>query len=347
MLKKKWNRKEIIMLAERLELYLSAGLTIDQALQSVKEGIPNKKVSSIDSVQKMVREGGLLSKALLKFVSISATTAGLIEHGELSGNLSKSCRSARELLEREDELLRKCLSALTYPLVIGIFAILLTVGLMKGVMPQIIPMLKGLQVTLPLITRIVMKLSEFLISYGIFIGIGLVVMTMGLGILYRKVDKFKLVIQYVLFYIPFIGNLVYSFTLSIFLYSCGSLIESGLYVSESYTKTLTTVSYVPFRNILEAKMSDISGGVSIGKILKERRVPGYVPALLLAGEASGTLGASMIRAASIIDRDISNNLKKLTSLIEPMMMAGMGCMVGTIAVSIMLPIYDISKVLQH
>jgi type II secretory pathway component PulF len=73
----------------------------------------------------------------------------------------------------------------------------------------------------------------------------------------------------------------------------------------------------------------------------------YIVALVSAGELSGTLGASLLRAANILDRDIEHSLKKLTSLIEPLMMIGLGVIVGSIALSIIMPIYDISKVLQH
>ncbi|NCW28743.1 MAG: hypothetical protein EBV83_10740, partial [Verrucomicrobia bacterium] len=95
-----------------------------------------------------------------------------------------------------------------------------------------------------------------------------------------------------------------------------------------------------------SEIKNISNGIPLGDIIAKKKMPQFVAPLIHAGEASGTLGNSLLRASLILDRDIENILRKITALIEPIMMAGMGCIVGSIALSIMMPIYDISKVLQ-
>jgi type II secretory pathway component PulF len=155
--------------------------------------------------------------------------------------------------------------------------------------------------------------------------------------------------QWLLFKSPLVGSVVYSYWLALFLRSCGTMIESGTSVAESYASAVTGIGFVPLSVPLGRRMGSLSQGVSLASVLSssEIRIPQYIPALVSAGESSGTLGISLIRAADIVDRDIEHRLKRLTSLIEPVMMAAMGCMVGAIALSIMMPIYDISKVLQR
>ena len=348
-IKSKWGRRDLILLLERLELYVSSGLPIDNALKISGQGIPARQQKSIEQVHNDVIAGSLVSKSLAAHIGLSKTLAGLIEHGESSGELVRALGMARKLLEREDELTKKCLSALAYPFIIGIFASLLTIGLVRGVMPQIIPMLKSLHVQLPLITRIVMSISENIISYGLYALIGGIVAIVLFLLLYRKVKLFKKVIHMLIIQMPIVGKLVHFYSLSLFLQSCGALIESGLAVDEAYTDTVNTISLVPLQQKLSEKISYIHKGIPIGSVFLNlsKKTPSYISPLLLAGESSGSLGSSLIRAASIIDRDMEHALKRLTSLIEPVMMAGMGIVVGGIAVSIMMPIYDISKVLQH
>ncbi len=347
--KNKWKRRDIILLLERLELYISSGLPIDKTLMIAEQGISARQKVCIEKVRINVTSGSLLSKSLATHIGLPKTLAGLIEHGESSGELARALGTARKLIEKEDELIKKCTSALAYPVIIGIFASLLTIGLVRGVMPQIIPMLKSLHVQLPLLTRIVMSVSENITMYGLYMLLGSILLIGLFGFFYKKLKFFKSACHTILVRIPIIGSLFYSYSLSLFLQSCGALVESGLQLGPSYSNTVATVTLIPLSKLLQAELIYIRKGIPLGQLLanKSKLIPSYISPLILAGEASGTLGASLIRAAEIIDRDIEHSLKRLTSLIEPVMMAGMGVVVGGIALSIMMPIYDISRVLQH
>ena len=139
----RWSRKDLILLLERLELYISSGLALNKALLLAAQGISKKQAIALTRMREAVESGASLSAALVKSMRISPTIISLISHGESGGELGKVLGQARALLEREDELIKKCMSAMTYPLVIGLFAVGLSIGLMRGIMPQIIPMLNG------------------------------------------------------------------------------------------------------------------------------------------------------------------------------------------------------------
>jgi type II secretory pathway component PulF len=344
-----WKRRDILFLLERLELYLSSGLAIDKTLAMISSGMKPSHKKAVADICADVISGQPLSKSFAQSINISKNICGLIEQGELSGRLGQSVAAAHALLEREDELYKKCMSAMAYPVIIGVFSSLLTLGLVRGVMPQIIPMLKSLNVRLPLLTRIVIWFSEHLISYGLYIFLAGIVCIVLHSIMLKKYGSYRNALHNILIRIPLIGQLVYSYALSLFLQSCGVLIESGVPLTRAYAHTSATVALIPLRHMLEAEVGHMHAGLPLGSILADKtdRIPLFVPSLIMAGESSGTLGVSLKRAAMILDRDTEYALKKLSSLIEPVMMAGMGCVVGAIALSIMMPIYDISKVLQH
>lgn len=344
--KNKWNKKDIIFFLERVEIYFSSGLEINKTLSVMEDGLKNKHKSSVSKIKRDIESGIPFFRSLENTIGISKTTSGLIEYGEFSGNLAKSLLSAKNLLEKEDELFKKCISALIYPIVIGIFSILLTIGLIRGVMSQIIPLLKSLKVDLPLVTKITIAISEIIINHGLSITIACIILFFIFKVLINKNIKFQRVFYYSIIRLPMIGNLIYSYYLAIFLHSCGSLVESGLLIAESYKKTLSTITFIPLRDFLENRIDDVYNGVSLGNILKNKNIPIFVTSLIGAGQVSGNLGSSIVRAGNILDKNLDYSLKKMTSLIEPLMMIVVGFIVGTIALSIMMPIYNISSVLQ-
>lgn len=344
----KWPRREMILFFERLGLYISSGLSLNKALDILIQGAPKKRLKVLQNINREVENGGTLARVLKDSVKISPTILGLVSHGESSGELAKALNFAAELLAREEELLKKCISAMVYPAVIGLFACGLTIGLMKGVMPQIVPMLKSLHVQLPLVTRIVMAISEYLTGYGAFILLLPVLLVCVLFMGYAKNNKLRSIIQTVMVYIPIIGGLTYSYFVSVFLHSLGSLVESGMPLSPAYRDAAKAVSFCPLKNVCSLHVEAIARGQNLGSVLSGfKRLPSFIPSLVSAGELTGSLGTSLSRAATILDKDIEYALRKVTALVEPVMMAGMGFAVGAIALSIMMPIYDVSRVLGH
>jgi len=344
-----WNRKHSALFLERIELYAGAGMPIDRALLLAEEGASSQRKASIARVRQSVESGGTLAEALSGELRLSQALVGLISHGESSGDLPLSLAYARSIMERQDELLKKCLSALTYPFAIGAFALVLTIGLMRGVMPQIIPMLKALHAQLPLLTRVVIMFSDGLVSYGAYAFSGFIIISACACFAYARHARSRKAVHTILLKLPLVGKLGRWYVFALFFRSTGMLVDAGMPVSVACARTASVVPLIPLRELLGATTPSLRGGASAGSVFLRLGggLPSHVPPLVSAGEASGTLGPSMIRAADIIDRDIEHALKRLTSLIEPAMMAGMGCMVGAIALSIMMPIYDISKALQH
>jgi len=137
------------------------------------------------------------------------------------------------------------------------------------------------------------------------------------------------------------------YVMSIFLRSLGAMISAGVPIPVAYTRASKTLFFEPLRLDLVPQIDRICSGVALSTCLNTGDIPTHIVSLAMAGEASGSLGSSLLKSAVMLDRDMSHLLKRLTSLIEPIMMVCMGGIVGSIALSIMMPIYDMSRVLQQ
>ena len=343
-----WNRRSQMLLLENIELYLSSGLTLFDALQISTNSFSKKQSFDLKKIISSIEQGELFSRSLKIYVGFPETLVSLIEQGEYSGGLPRALGLARMIIEREDTLMKSCLSALAYPVIIGLFAVLLTVGLMKGVMPQIIPLLKSLNVDLPILTRMVIFFSENLTIFVVYTLFFLVFVGPLFLFLINKYKLFKKYTQRFSLRIPLVGNIYRQYQLSIMIRSIGSLIMGGVSIESAYIRVVKKINLISLKDYFLDKAESISSGVQLSLIfLNIKKIPTHVVPLIKAGEISGNLGESLTRVSDIIDRDIEQNLKRLTSLIEPIMMIGMGCIIGAVALSIMIPIYDVSKVLQH
>ena len=335
------------MLIESLEMYIGAGLSVDAALRAAAGGVPEKRRPPLQHLLRSVEGGGTIGDSLGSVIHVPPVVCALIVCGESAGDLAGGFAAARKVMEREDDLRKKCLSALAYPMIIGLAAAGLTLWLMRGIMPQITPMLRGLRVELPIMTRIVMRLSEGMVMFGAYGAIVLVILVAAIVFAYRRSPVFRYRVHALVMSIPLVGRSVRSYGLGIFLGSCGALVESGMSLPQACRGAASATPLLPLRAVLTAETLAVERGTGLGVALSLVHVPAYVTSLVSAGEVSGSLGVSLLRASSIIDRDLEHALRRMTSLIEPVMMAGMGCAVGAVAVSIMMPIYDISKAIQQ
>ncbi len=344
----RWKRREVMSLLEQLELFLSAGLAIDRALSAVQDVMSPRRSSDIGRICGMVREGRGLSESMSAYVQLPDQLWDLIRHGEASGTIAEAMSLARSILEKADVIRSKCVSASIYPIVIAVLSSILVIGLMRGVMPQIAPLLAGLDADLPILTRIVMRCSDLMTSYGIYALCVGICMSIAARSAYRHSVTIRWYVHSILMATPVIGMISVMHAWSLFFRSSGSMIQAGLPASSAYATMSSCMTLLPLRDRTSTSSSLIGSGSTWASIMRDMslRVPRSAVALISAGEASGQLGLSLIRAADAADRDIERMIASTVSLIEPALMAIMGTAVGAIALSIMMPIYEMSRILQ-
>ncbi len=347
MKRKKWKKTEIILILDSLHTYVIAGLPINVSLKLVQNSLSKKISSDLIRVIDDVESGMPVYKSLSMRIGVSKTVTSIIEYGEKSALLGDSLGTSRDLLERENELIKKCLSALTYPLIIGLFTVLLTIGMVRGVMPQIIPMLVGMKIDLPAITKVVMFISDHILYLGFWVLVSTPILVIVCLSAYKKIFSVRKYYHYFITSVPIVGNIIYTYSLTIFLRSLGTLISAGMSVDKAYENSLSLITLINLKVKLTEGISLLANGRRISAVFVNNKIPPYVASIVSAGEGSGGLGSALIKSACMIERDIEAVLRKSTTLIEPILMIGMGGIVGCIALSIMMPIYGMSKMLQN
>lgn len=341
-----WNNKTRMLLVERLEAYVSAGLSPDVAVTAASAGFSKSKRISLDGVVETVESGRKLSSALASEVGLPRALAGIVRCGESSGDLAGALASCRDLMEKRDEAIKKLLSASAYPTAIAAAAFGLTMGMLRLVMPQIIPVLRGLGGELPPLTKAVIAISQYVENYGLWMIVGVAAAVSAAAGAYRRLPAARSAAHSVLAAVPVAGSMARRFSLVLFLRSFGALAEAGLPVDEAYGQAVSAVAFEPLRRSLAAGLEPIRRGRPVSESMS-LDIPLFLAPLLAAGESGGGLGRALRRAADVVDKDLGHDMKRLSALLEPVMMTITGAAVGAIAMSIMMPIYDISRVLQR
>ena len=341
----------IMTILEQMHMYISAGLGVDTSLriieQALSKGDSNKHSRVISLIRSEVESGIALAVSLENHMSISANFINLICHGENGGRLGEAIKSVYELMEREDELKNKCLSAMYYPMIIGIIAILMLVSLMRFVIPQMIPMILSMQVQLPLLTQATLWLSGVVGDFGIYILITGILFIIIFRFVYKRCEFIRFHIQQIMLGLPILGQSLKHFHFSMMMRSIGMMVNSGMPVTSAYKDVVKGMSMLPLKRKFIEGHSKLDDGIPLSKVIAHQDLPEYICAMVTAGESTGSLGDTLLRSANVMDAELTKKLKSLTALIEPLMMVGMGGMVGAISLSIMMPIYDMSKILEH
>lgn len=342
-----WNPKDTILFLGQLHSYLQAGFTLDRALLTIQDSYKSRYRISINNCLISIQKGISLSKAVESNITKSNIVFALISQGESSGSVIEAISMSASILEQREQLKKKVFSALIYPVVIAIFSVIMIVGLVRGVIPQIAPILTSLRLQLPLMTRIVIKTSNILSQHGLMIVLLLTILIFLVTYSVKKYNKISYIFDFIILKFPIMGRMINSVNLSVFLRSCGSMLNAGVTVNNAFTQSCVSISNNFLKEKIRNNLAHINDGTSLIKIFNNTKVPPYVLPMITSGEASGTLGQALVGSASILEKEIENNLKKIVSLIEPIMMAGMGTVVGSIALSIMMPIYSISSAIQR
>lgn len=339
------SRAHLIAVFDQLEMYASSGISMPDALRLSARSMPRKIRTALDLAAEGAEGGRSPSAALSSLIRLPGSLVAILRSGEASGSVPRSLASCRQLLEQKDDLVKKTVSAMIYPVVIGFATLGLALGLMRGIMPQIAPLLRGLKGDLPLLTKIVMAASDGLLAYGWAILASLIIGAVASRMTYVRVRTARRMCQLMLRKIPIIGSFYESYHLSIFFSSIAAMTAAGISAHGAYESALASVESIPLRERMESQLALIKAGGGFERIA--RGMPPYVSGLIAAGESSGNLPLSMARIGAMLSKDLGTSLRRLVSLVEPAMMIGMGGLVGSIALSIMLPIYDISRTLQR
>lgn len=342
------NRAEFVYAIRQLATLLSAGLPLMQALTAVLEQIKNKPLHRIFSqVRERVKEGSSLAQAFEEHPNVfpSEFTA-MINAGESSGTLEMVLERLAEFAEQQMALRRKVQATLAYPLLMLVVGLAVVFFLMSYVVPKVTQIFLDLDQALPVPTIMLIKVSHFFQAYWWILLLTLILFLFALQ-RYAQTSKGKAYYDRLLLSIPFIGEIIKNISISRFTRTLGTLLKNEVPLLTSLDIVRTVVAnHVLAQAITKIKLQVSEGQNLVTPMSKSNIFPSTVVQMTAAGEQSGNLAEMLLMIAENFDNDVTNRLTVLTSLMEPVMILVLGTLVGFVVLAILLPIFEMSHLVQ-
>src|SRR5215203_5110339 len=341
---------DLVVFSRQLSTMISAGLPIVRALYILSEQTENPKlVDVVVAVRKDVEAGLSLSESLEKHPEVfSRLYVEMVKAGEIGGILNGVLLRVADQLEREQYLKRQIRSAMTYPVVVLAFAILVASILLIFIVPIFAGLFKELGGTLPLMTRICMFASNILTSlWGVLVYAGMALAVV-VFLRWRKSERGRKVWGRAVLRIPFkIGDVVKKATLARFARTFATLSAAGVPILQSIEITATSSGNWVVENALMKSKDAIREGIPLYKPLETEPVfPPMVTRMIAVGEETGDIDGMLTKIAEFYESEVDAAVKALTSIIEPIMIVVVGGIVGAIVISMYLPMFEIYNLIE-
>jgi len=347
--RKKIKPMEVITFAKNLSVMIDAGLAVSRALTVLGKQSKNQSfVKVLDSMNVSINEGQTLSKALESYPKIfSGLFISMVRAGEESGKLSNSLKIVADQLEKSYNLSKKVKGAMIYPMVIISLILVLGVVMMVYMVPTLTETFKGLNIELPLPTRIIIAISDFLRQNIILVFGGVTLLIFGFASLLKTV-KGKNFIDFVILHTPMIGNMSREVNAARTARTLSSLISSGVDIVGAIGITSEVLQNHYFKDLLEssAKRVEIGELLSATLVDKKNLYPVFVGEMLAVGEETGKMTDMMNNVANYYENEVDQKTKDLSTVIEPFLMILIGLAVGFFAIAMLMPTYSLVDVID-
>ena len=340
----KVDSKELAVFTRQFSVMIDAGLPLVQCLEILAGQQENKFFQNVlTGTRGSVEGGSTLSASMRQYDKVfDALYVNLVEAGETGGILDTILQRLSAYIEKNVKLKRAVKSALVYPIaVLGVAAGVITLLLWK-VVPIFATLFLGLGVNLPLPTRVVIALSNFVGSiFGLLILIALIGTVVGLKVWYGT-PVGQMAIDRTLLKIPVIGILLRKIAVARFTRTLGTLISSGVPILEGLEITARTAGNAVIEKSLMEVRKGLEAGRNLADPLKETNVfPGMVTQMIGVGEQTGAMDAMLQKIADFYEDEVDAAVKDLLAAMEPMMIVFLGVVVGGIVISMYLPLFSL------
>lgn len=340
---RKAKAKSVVVFSRQFSTMISAGLSLVRALDILEKQTDDKKLAEvIGDIRHKVEEGSSLAEAFASHPqTFSELYINLTRAGEIGGVLDETMARVAEFLEKDMTLKAKVKSAMTYPAVVFIIAITITLFLLIFVLPTFKSMFEGLGAKLPAITAFVVSLSNAIRNYW-YIWIGTIVAVVIVFKKYTATPRGMFQLHTVQLNLPVFGMLNRKVTVSRFSRTLGTLLSSGVPVMQALEVTGKASGNKVVEKAVESVRASIREGESISIPMEASGIfPPMVTQMIAVGEETGSLDSMLKKISDFYDMEVEATLDSLTSLLEPLLMVFMGVMVGFLVVAMYMPLFVI------
>ncbi|MBS1783999.1 MAG: type II secretion system F family protein [Acidobacteria bacterium] len=342
----KVKAKDLAIFTRQFSVMIDAGLPLVQCLEILGSQQADKGFKKvIEAVREDVEKGASLQAALSKHPkAFSDLYVNMVGAGEAGGILDIILQRLSIYIEKAVKLASKVKSAMIYPIAVISIAAIVVYVIMVKVIPVFSAMYEGLGSSLPFPTQVCIMLSNILVHYGWLVGIFIVIVFVALKYYYKTVGG-KLQIDGIFLKIPIIGDLLRKVAVARFCRTLGTLTASGVPILEGMDITARTAGNQVIANAILKAKDAVEAGRNISAPLAETKVfPPMVTQMVGVGEATGALDAMLNKVADFYEDEVDNAVAGLTSLMEPIIIAVLGGIIGFIVVAMYMPIFNLANV---
>ncbi len=345
---KKVKIKEITQFTTELSTLIESGISIVSALEielkQLKDGMLRNSISQVvDDIKSGESFSGALSKHPKVFKKIYT---GLVRSGEVSGQLDNILLDLAKYLDVSYKNQSKVKAALIYPCVMFIVAVTVAIFLLVVVLPSFVTVFENSGVVLPLPTRILLNISLFMKTKW-YILVGEIVFFAAFIRLWYTIPKGRHTIDSYKFRIPVFGDLIKKSVVSRFTRTFGALMKSSVPMLHALDILKESVGNAAIEEVVDRMKVVVSEGGRVSKELEESKYfPAMVSRMISVGENTGQLDKMLMKISAHYDNELENDIKGLTSIIEPVLIVFMGSVVGSIVLAVMLPMFDMIKLVR-
>lgn len=346
-MKKKITPKDIAVFTRQLATMLTAGIPVAQAFDIVGKGHENPSVQElIMSIKQDVESGTNLTAALGKHpLHFDELYCNLVGAGEQAGILDSILDKVATYKEKIEGIKGKIKSALFYPTAVIIVAFIITAVLLIFVIPQFESLFAGFGADLPALTRMVIDLSKFFTSYWYLIFGGIIGSVTFIGYSYKRSAKMQHMLDRILLKAPVLGAIVKKATIARFARTLATMFAAGVPLVEALDSVAgASGNRVYYDGTLKIK-ADVSTGMQLQVAMNSVNLfPNMVVQMVAIGEESGELDKMLNKVADFYEAEVDDAVASLSSLLEPIIMAFLGVVVGGLVVAMYLPIFKMAAV---
>lgn len=335
------SANEKLGLISTMATMLTAGIPILETVDSLQDDAKGNTVKILKAIHEDLMQGKPLYASFARFPNVfNKVTVNIVKASEEAGKLDVVLKDIRDQIRKDMEFIDKVKSALTYPIVIFFVFMIVMLVILIVVIPKIATVFTSLRVNLPLPTKILIFLSNLIIGNPIAVILVVIAIIIGIITLFRL--QKKLILNFI-FSLPLVSVLIKQIDLTRFSRSMYLLLTSGITITSALELSEDIVLRHDISKAIVYAKETIMSGKKLSEAFKQRKTifPGIIIKIIEAGEKTGTLEKSMFDIAEYMDYQVTNTLKTVTSLLEPLMLVIVGFLVGGMMMSIIAPIYGL------
>lgn len=339
------KQSDIIFLTSQLAIMVDTGITLSVAMENIAAQEENKTLKKVLLDLKERVEGGEdFSAALSRYTKyFDKTYISLIKASEHTGTLGTMLESIADYLRKQLETRQKVMASMAYPGIMLTLAVGVTIFMLTYVLPKFTPMFNRKGMKLPIATKFLMAASDSLLNYWYLWVIGIVALILAY-VFGKRTEAGRKFLDKVMLNLPIIGPLTRKVIISRSMRTLGTMIGAGVSMLDALRLAAEVSGNIYYEQIWMHVLDQITQGKRVAESLGGSKLfPSTLIQMIASGEETGKLDKVLAKISVYYDREVDSSIKAATSMIEPILIVGMGGVVGTIAMGLLLPIFQLSK----